>query len=140
MRRAVVERPDADVQQVLGDLACLAGQPLHQIAADASLGQDAGAVGGDTQQVARAVLVDALERVEDRGDQHGAAVMRLGVVLSSRTGSASAAPSSLPSLSSIQWPIMLRSAPRLPSSASPNCVASSPSTLWRSSRPAGGNS
>ena len=68
--------------------------------------------------------VDALERIEDRRDQHRAAIVRLDVLAGSRPGSG---------FSGTHWPlsrstvpIMLRSAPRCPRSASPNCVASSP--------------
>ena len=78
--RTVVERANADVEQVLGDLSGLAGEAMHQVAADAALGQHAGSVAGDAQQVARAKRVDALKGVEHGRHQHGAARVRLDVV------------------------------------------------------------
>ena len=67
------------MQQVLGDLRRLAGEPAHQIGADAAFGQHAGAIGRDAQQVARPEGVDPLEGVEDRRDQHRPSIVGFDV-------------------------------------------------------------
>ena len=90
--RRVVERANADVQQVLGNLGGFTGEAPDQVAADAALGQHTGPVGGDPQQVPGAERVNPLEGIEDRRDQHGAAIVRLdGVdVVGRRSASADA--------------------------------------------------
>ena len=81
-RRAIVERADAHVQDLAGDLARLARQPVDEIGRDRAVGQDAGAAGGEPQQIGGPALVDLQEGIEHRGDQHRAAVMRSPVASS----------------------------------------------------------
>ena len=84
-RRTIVERANADVEDVAGDLARLARQPVDEVGGDGALRQDAGAAGGEPQQVGCPSPVDLQEGVEYRGDQDRAdaraALRRLGVVV-----------------------------------------------------------
>ena len=79
-RRAVVERADAHLEDVLRRVRRLVGEPVDQVGMQLPGGQDAGAVGRDPQQIGDAALVDRQEGVEDGGDEDRAAIVRLGQV------------------------------------------------------------
>ena len=63
---------------MLARLGGLVGEPVDEVGVELPCRQDAGAAGGDPQQVGDARLVDRQEGVEHGGHQDRAAVVRLG--------------------------------------------------------------
>src|ERR1700716_724838 len=65
---------------MFSDLACFARQAMDQITANAAFGENAGAVGGDPDQITRPVFINPLECVKNCRDEDGASIVRFNVV------------------------------------------------------------
>ena len=76
-RRAVVERPHADRQQVAGGLRGLVGEPFDQVGMQRAFRQHAAAARGDADEIDGAPLVDPEKRIEHGGDEDRAALVGL---------------------------------------------------------------
>ena len=79
-RRAVVERADAHLEDLLRRSRRLFGKPVDQVRMQLPFGQDAGAFAGDAQKIRDPALVHREEGIEDGGDQDRASFVRLGEV------------------------------------------------------------
>ncbi len=76
-RRAIVERADADVEDVGRRLAGVRRQAVDEVGVQGALGEDAGAARGETDQIAGPPGHDGEEGLVDGEDQDRAAVVHL---------------------------------------------------------------
>src|SRR4029078_6909176 len=80
VRWTIIERSNANMQEVFGDLTCFFCQAMNKVATNASFRQDPCAVAGDAHEIARLIIIDSLKRIENRSDEHCTPIMCLDVV------------------------------------------------------------
>ena len=121
-RRAVVDRPDAHLQDALRALRGLVGQPVRQIRRQLAGAKHARALGRDAIEIRRPRAVDLQECTEHRR-HHGAALVRFVFEIQDVHVRLEGAPFPGRGIDRAQGIAKRRSTPR----GLPNCCASWPS-------------